>query len=243
MKHLIIKIVLALIIVFLAYLVVDSIRTPVKFRTKKEKREKVVIKRLKDIRNTQILYKSINNKYAAEWDTLVDFLKTAEIPIVKRESYVFRDINDTVGAYLYNKTVDRKFRNLKSLTRHLERAQYDNIDFYEDKEDKSLTVKVSQVEDYILAADSLFKGDIKMENIKFIPFSDSAVFSLEAGEITKGSVKVKVFEVRAPYQDILYGMDEQLIINLIAEREQLEKYPGLLVGSMEEPSTDGNWEY
>lgn len=243
MKHIIIKIVLAIVIIFLAYLVIDSIRTPVKFRTEKEKREKVVINKLKDIRNAQLLYKSVNNKYAADWDTLILFLRTAEIPIVKKESYVFKDINDTVGAKLYNKAIDRKFRNLKSLMRHLERGQFDNIDFYEDKENKSLTVKVSQIEDYILAADSLFEDNFNVEDIKYIPFSNSAIFSLEAGEITKGSVKVKVFEARAPYEDILNGMNEQLVINLIAERDQLDKYPGLLVGSMEEPSTDGNWEY
>jgi hypothetical protein len=38
-------------------------------------------------------------------------------------------------------------------------------------------------------------------------------------------------------------MDRQLIINLIAEREDTERYPGLMVGSVENPNNNaGNWE-
>jgi hypothetical protein len=48
--------------------------------------------------------------------------------------------------------------------------------------------------------------------------------------------------VRAHYREYLKGMDKQLIINLIKSKEDIERYPGLKVGSMEEPSTDGNWE-
>ena len=65
---------------------------------------------------------------------------------------------------------------------------------------------------------------------------------MKAGVIKKGGVKVNVFEVKAPYSEILKGMDEQLVINLIASRKEIKKYPGLKVGSMEDPSTDGNWE-
>jgi hypothetical protein len=37
-------------------------------------------------------------------------------------------------------------------------------------------------------------------------------------------------------------LDKQLVINLIASQTEIKKYPGLKVGSMTEPSTDGNWE-
>jgi hypothetical protein len=40
----------------------------------------------------------------------------------------------------------------------------------------------------------------------------------------------------------LEGLDEQSVTNLIAAREQLERFPGIKVGSMTEASTDGNWE-
>ena len=33
-----------------------------------------------------------------------------------------------------------------------------------------------------------------------------------------------------------------MVINLIAGKEQIEKYPGIKVGSVIEASIDGNWE-
>ena len=67
-------------------------------------------------------------------------------------------------------------------------------------------------------------------------------YKLEAGEIERGGLKVHVFEASAHYNEILKGMDHQSIINLIKARKDIDKYPGLKVGSMEEPSIDGNWE-
>lgn len=198
MKQLIIKIVLAIAIIILGYFVIDSIRKPVKFDKEKVRRERVIIERLKDIRAAQLLYKSVNDAYAASWDTLINFLDSVEIPIVK----MMPDPDDTT----FTKTIN------------------DTIGF-------------------INAADSLFKGKYELAQIRYIPFSEGDIFEIDAGEIEKGKVKVKVFEVSSLYEQILKGMDEQLIINLIAKRKQLELFPGLKVGSMIEPSTDGNWEY
>jgi hypothetical protein len=65
---------------------------------------------------------------------------------------------------------------------------------------------------------------------------------MEAGIIEKGGVDVNVFEAKVHYKVFLEGLNRQMVVNLIAGREQIEKYPGLKVGSMEEASTDGNWE-
>jgi len=65
---------------------------------------------------------------------------------------------------------------------------------------------------------------------------------MDAGVIDKSGVKVNVFEASAHYNLFLKGMDKQSVINLIAGKEQIERYPGLKVGSMTEASTDGNWE-
>ncbi|MCF8386314.1 MAG: hypothetical protein K9G58_08495 [Bacteroidales bacterium] len=198
MKQLIIKIVLAIVIVVLVYLVVQSVSKPVKFNKEKERRENVVINRLKDIRSAQLLFKNYYDGYAPTWDTMISFLETAEIPIVK---------------------------------------------IMPDPEDTTFTKTINDTIGYINAADSLFKGNIAVEEIKYIPFSDGEIFEINAGKIEKGSVKVNVFEVSCLYEQFLKGLEEQLIVNLVATRKQLDKFPGLKVGSMEEPSTDGNWEY
>ena len=56
-------------------------------------------------------------------------------------------------------------------------------------------------------------------------------------------VQVPLFEARMPYKALLNGMDNQLRINLDAERRDQNKYEGLQVGSVTAPNNNaGNWE-
>ena len=198
MKRKIIQVVLLLVIIVLAYFVYQSINTPLKFRAAKDLRADVVIQDLKDIRSGQLIFKKMHNEYAANFDTLLQFLREGQIPIVKKvpdpEDTTFtRTINDTLG--------------------------------------------------YISVADSLYgrKLHFILDSLPYIPMS-GVMYTMDAGEVEKGGLKVHVFEASAHYSDILKGLDNQLVINLIKFRKDIEKYPGLKVGSMEEPSTDGNWE-
>lgn len=198
-KYTVIKVVLSIIIVVLAYLIYDSIMSPVRFNKDVTEREKQVIQRLTDIRVSQQFYKRQNNKYAGSFDSLFVFLRTGEIPVVK----MIPDPDDTT----FTKTIN------------------DTLGF----------VKV---------ADSLFsrKRNFTLDSLRFIPFTGNKEFELQAGEIDRGGLRVPVFEAKAHYNTFLAGLDKQLIINLIKSKEDIDRYPGLKVGSMEEPSTDGNWE-
>jgi hypothetical protein len=195
----IVQVILAIVIIGLGYLVFESIMNPVRFNKEKADREMVVIQKLKDIRNSQLIYKQLNGSYADGFDTLISFLKIAEIPVVK----IIPDPSDTT----YTKTIN------------------DTVGF-------------------INVADSLF-GKIKgfsFTSFKTIPFSNGKLFEMSADTIERGGVEVHVFEAKAPFTAFLNGMDEQTIINLISKFEDIDKYPGLKVGSLMEPSTDGNWE-
>jgi hypothetical protein len=56
-------------------------------------------------------------------------------------------------------------------------------------------------------------------------------------------VKLPLFEARMPYKSLLKGLDEQLVVNKIAERRDLELYAGLKVGDVEKANNNaGNWE-
>jgi hypothetical protein len=199
MKNKIIQTVLIAIIVVLGYLIYDSIMTPVRFDNVKKQREAVVISYLKGIRSAEFIYRQLNDRYTGSFDTLINFMGTAEIPVVKMvpdptDTTYTRTINDTVG--------------------------------------------------YVRVADSLFGKNPKFDyhKINIIPFSNDSTFKLQAGVIKKGGVMVNVFQAEAPYSAYLAGLDKQLVINLIASQTEIKKYPGLKVGSMTEPSTDGNWE-
>lgn len=199
MKSLIIKILLSVAIIVLAYLVIQSIRTPLKFNHQKDEREKVVIQNLKDIRAGQLIFKTIHGEYAANFDTLIYFLKNGEIPVV-------------------------------------------NI--IPDPEDTTFTLTINDTIGYIKVADSLFskRPDFVIDSLPYISFSDGEMFEMNAGKVVKGGLKVNVFEANANYEKFLKRMNRQLVINLIKSKQELDHFPGLKVGSMLEPTTDGNWE-
>jgi len=77
---------------------------------------------------------------------------------------------------------------------------------------------------------------------KTVPFSGGELFAIQADTIERGGVEDHVFEAKAPFTVFLKGMKEQSIVNIISKFEDIDKYPGLRVGSLTEPSTDGNWE-
>ena len=56
-------------------------------------------------------------------------------------------------------------------------------------------------------------------------------------------IEVPLFEACMPYKSLLRGLDNQLRINLDAERTDTDRYPGLKVGSITTPNNNaGNWE-
>ncbi len=71
------------LIVALAYLLYQSIYEPIDFTSEKGKREAKVIKRLKDIRTSQELYREITDSFANNFDTLAYVLKNGKIPVIK----------------------------------------------------------------------------------------------------------------------------------------------------------------
>jgi len=198
-KYTVIKVVLSIVILVLAYFVYESVMRPLRFNREVSARETKVIERLTDIRNGEQMYKRLNNHYAASFDTLIAFLQVGQIPVVKMvpdptDTTFTKTINDTIG--------------------------------------------------FVNIADSLYKHKINftLDSLRYIPFSGNVPFEINAGHIERGGIDVPVFEVRAHYKTFLKGLDRQLVINLIKAKEDIERFPGMKVGSMEEPSTDGNWE-
>ena len=82
----VINIVLAACVIGLIYVCYGSIMGPINFDDAKKAREKQVIARLIDIRKAQLEYRNLHNgQYTASFDTLIDFVKTAKLPFVKKE--------------------------------------------------------------------------------------------------------------------------------------------------------------
>lgn len=197
------KLVLLIVIIGLGYMVVESIMEPVRFNKQKDIREVAVIQKLEDIRAAELAYKAVNGKYMSSWDTLIDFVKNNEFPIIKEVA----DPNDTTNSIIIRDTIG-----------------------------------------YMPIVDSLFghRASFNADHLKYVPipkkYFDNEKFELKAGSIERGGLPVYVFECKASYTVMLKGLDKQLTINLNKKVEEMNKYAGLKVGSMEEASTEGNWK-
>lgn len=80
----VVQIILGLAIVFLGYLIFESIMKPIRFNKEKNERYDVTIQRLKDIRTAQVAFRSANGKYTGSFDTLINFLKNDQFKVVRK---------------------------------------------------------------------------------------------------------------------------------------------------------------
>ncbi len=72
--RLVINILLTLLILFLGYLLYNSIKEPIAFKAEKDNRSDAVKNRLMDIRTSQELYRDITGEFAPSFDTLKEVL-------------------------------------------------------------------------------------------------------------------------------------------------------------------------
>ena len=71
----------------LVFAIYNSINSPIEFNMVKNERYLKVIDRLKDIRNAQVAFKSVNGIYSDDFEELVKFVDSAQFTIVqKRDS-------------------------------------------------------------------------------------------------------------------------------------------------------------
>ena len=83
----IITYVLYFLSIVLVVQIYNSIDAPIEFNKVKNERYQKVIERLKDIRNAQVAFKSVNGIYSDNFDSLVNFIETGQFTIIeKRDS-------------------------------------------------------------------------------------------------------------------------------------------------------------
>ncbi len=97
----------------------------------------------------------------------------------------------------------------------------------------------------VCVRDSLFKkAGFIIDSLCFVPYTNGQKFEMAAGELQTGSkVIVQVFEASVLNKVLLNGLDHQEIVNLDDVAKQLNRFPGLKVGSLTEATNNaGNWE-
>jgi hypothetical protein len=88
----IISVVLWAVIIYLGYMLYNSIQGPIEFNKVKEARYAKVIKNLKDIKAGELAYQEINGGFIGDFDSLVRFIDTALFAVTQRRDTSYPDV-------------------------------------------------------------------------------------------------------------------------------------------------------
>ena len=226
-----VEILLALAAVGCVYGIYRSIMKPVNFNKEKARRQEVAVQRLKDIRTLEVAFKGVNNRYTADIDSLINFYNTGKMDIIMQVG----SSDDSLAVENTKRVKDRAFLKLSK-----EEQNARLMELY--RQGQKLVFSISTP---IAVKDTLFNGrpDFCIDSLKYIPFSGKQLVETDAIVKTVSGVQVPLFEARMPWKALLKGMDNQLRINLDAELLDQDKFPGLQVGSVNQPNNNaGNWE-
>ena len=199
--------VLWIVSILLGYLIYQSIMAPIEFNKTREERFTAVIERLKEIKVAQEAYKTVNGKYAGDFEGLVQFIDTAEFTITQQRDSSFMRYN-------------RVYR----------------IDMQVD------TVVIDTL-GLVSIKDSLFKNSMSYKELMNVPHGQNGeTFELKAEIITKGNFQVPVFMASVKKDVVLYDQPEDLRLKE-NNHNSIEEVNGnqIVVGSLTEVSTSGNW--
>ena len=191
----------------------------------------MAVEQLKDIRTLQVTYRDTYGHYATAMDSLVDFYNNGKITIMRQIGS-----EDDSTAVLHTEAVKKTLRNLKG-----DKLMEKLYELYEAGDNK-LIVRIPQQTN---VKDTLFtnRPNFKVNDLRYIPFSEGDTVIMKSIVKQVSGVDVPLFEAKMPFWSLLKGMDRQQIVNLVAEREDTDRYPGLMVGSVDNANNNaGNWE-
>ena len=228
----IIQIVLAVAIVGLAYLVYNSIQKPMRFDNEYTKRRDACAEKLKSIRTLEEAYKVTYGSYCGNFDTLINRLMTEDsMRVVSKVNNYDKipadvDINEVPESEaIKNGWTTRVEVFVNPIAKLREDGKLPTVD--------AATGKTRQL------------TDEEIRNLRYVPYpkGEKNEFQLQAGLLEKSGFMVPVFECKVDMDVLLKDLDEQLVVNKIAEiHEVKDRYAGWKVGDMTQAVTDGNFE-
>lgn len=242
----VINILLGLCVIGLVYILYSSIMSPIKFDKEQAKRERAVINRLIDIRSAQVEYRNFNNgQYTASFDTLINFVKTGKLPIVNKVGELSdKQIDD---GWTESKVISLYHEAQEAKNKNEAKKKWDEASeagFIKSGSEGTIEFLFSRDTVWVDLIDSVYHNKIDPDSLRYVPFSKGVEFEMEIGcDTTKSGSFMYLFEARTPYETFLKGINDQELINMIDEKEQLGRYPGLKVGDARNGNNNaGNWE-
>jgi hypothetical protein len=213
MKRIIIQLALIIGAAILAYLIWDSIQTPIDFTKEKKIKYDQVIENLKDIRKAQVAFKEVNGRFCGDWDSLITFVKYDSIPKIRKVGML---TDEMMEAGLDEKAAMKQGLIIRD------------------------TIKVSVLKEVFSKEYPIGKiGEIPNSGGEKFWLQQTVITTGSGVKVPVFEARAHnnqiLFELLEDYK--------QEIINLNEQSRKNNKYPGLKVGSVSEPNNNaGNWE-
>ena len=215
---------MVVVVLVLAILVMRSIMRPEKFRTVYNERCELIKEKLITIRDIQAVYKNESKKYFADADSLADYALNGTVSIIKNVGDIPEGMNekDALKAGLLRKE----------------------------------TVEISTMEK-VMETDATRKPE-NFNNLQYVLHNGGPKFNIQTGSIASKTYEIPVYMIVVPLDDILADMDKaitpdnaspfkkfinKIFYNGLSEETQYRsQYKDMVMGSLTEASTSGNWE-
>ena len=215
-----IQILLGVAIISLAITLYMSIMKPVKFDNEYNKRRDACAEKLKAIRTLAEAYKNTYGCYTGRFDTLFNRLMNEDSLKVVNKNINYDKIPEDV--------------EIDEMT----------------EADQIKAGYVTRITEYVNPIENLRKSgkfnltDEEILNLRYVPYprDQKNEFELKSGFIEKSGYQLPVFQCLVNMDVLLSDLDEQLVINKLAELVQNNRFPGWKVGDLTEAITDGNFE-
>lgn len=227
----VIQIVLGFVIIALAVLLYNSIQKPMRFDNEYTKRRDACAEKLKSIRTLQDAYKLTYGTYCGSFDTLFNRLLNEDS---------MRVVSKVINHSLIPDDVDiNEIPELEAVKKgYISRVEIFVNPIGKLREDGKLPITDANGYTHQMTDEEIF-------NLRYVPYpkGEKNEFELQAGMLEKSGFMVPVFECKVPLTILLSDMDHQLVVNKIAEINEVKgRYAGWKVGDMTQAVTDGNFE-
>ncbi|MBR5664638.1 MAG: hypothetical protein IKX13_02680 [Bacteroidales bacterium] len=212
---------LILVILVLIVAIYRSLSRPEKFNEVYEARKAEVIQKLSDIRTLQTFYKNEKGSYAGNFDQLKDFWENGKMRVVVKEGNVPDSMTEAQAIKLKLVRRDTVVLNAKEeMVKTLPNLDINTFDL----------VPYSGKEQFLIAADTLRTGNVPVQVYEVKALRSQYMKNLDNNPRVKKAFLGK----------LLYGNMQKQFLG--PDYNYKDNVIDLILGSLTEASTNGNWQ-
>jgi len=187
----ILQIVLWIICVGLGFLIYRSVTGPIEFKKVKEERFSKVISTLKDIRNSQEAYRTVNGKFANDFNSLVSFVDTGKYTITQQRDSSYMEFDKVYGIEMLREITIIDTLGFVSVK--------DSLFKGDDRYKSMMNVPYAQGgEKFTMKAEIIDKGGYKAPVFEAKVKKDVILYDQPKDLLTRENAQISVEEVNGP---------------------------------------------